>query len=159
MKPPCSPSAAVLLLASASLWVGCHNELDVHVEEMVDVVSVEVSGEPGSYTFAVGLASPDTGCDLYADWWEIVDEDGGLVFRRVLSHSHVDEQPFVRSGGPVAIDPDQMVRIRGHLNRDGYGGEVWMGSVELGFESIGLGFGGFEHDLAPLEPQPPACRF
>ncbi|MGA9190363.1 MAG: hypothetical protein WBZ24_01400, partial [Anaerolineales bacterium] len=65
------------------------------------VISVDVSGEEGAFTFAVEIASPDTGCDRYADWWEVVTPNGDLLYRRILLHSHVDEQPFARSGGPV----------------------------------------------------------
>jgi hypothetical protein len=33
-----------------------------------DVISVEASGQPGAVRFSVGIRSPDTGCDQYADW-------------------------------------------------------------------------------------------
>lgn len=49
------------------------------------------------------MRSPDRDCGLYADWWEVVGEDGRLLYRRILMHSHPDEQPFTRPGGPVAI--------------------------------------------------------
>jgi hypothetical protein len=64
------------------------------------VVAVEVTGEPGARAFTVTVRSPDTGCERYADLWEVVSTDGDLRYRRVLAHSHVDEQPFTRSGGP-----------------------------------------------------------
>ena len=72
-------------------------------QETPRTVSVDVTGEENAYTFSIGILSPDTGCDQYADWWEIVSLDGDLIYRRILAHSHVNEQPFVRSGGPVAI--------------------------------------------------------
>ena len=71
-----------------------------------DVLTVAVTGQANAYQFNVQVASPDTGCDQYADWWEALSEDGQLLYRRVLLHSHVSEQPFTRSGGSVAIDPD-----------------------------------------------------
>ena len=56
-----------------------------------NVLSVQVTDNPGAYQFAVEIASPDTGCEQYADWWEVVSQDGQLLYRRILLHSHVDE--------------------------------------------------------------------
>ena len=49
-----------------------------------DVVAVEVSGSEGSYSFSVTVCSRETGCDQYADWWEVVSDEGELLYRRVL---------------------------------------------------------------------------
>ena len=57
------------------------------------------------------VASPDTGCDQYANWWEVITEDGALIYRRILGHSHVNEQPFIRSGVGVVIDENQVVIV------------------------------------------------
>lgn len=150
-------TAFVTVLAAAAS--GCRDQ-PAPLGPIADVVSVEASGEPGAYTFAVGIASPDTGCERYADWWEVLGDDGELLHRRVLSHSHVDEQPFVRSGGPVAIEPDRVVKIRAHMYPDGYGGRVWIGSVADGFTSYESSEPLFAAlDLEGAEPQPPACRF
>jgi hypothetical protein len=60
---------------------------DLAASGSVDVVRIEVEGKPGAYFFTVTLSSPDTGCARYADWWEVVSEDGRLLYRRVLAHS------------------------------------------------------------------------
>lgn len=125
---------------------------------LADVVSVEVSGEPGNYTFSVGISSPDTGCEQYADWWEVVSEDGELLHRRILLHSHTDEQPFVRSGGPVPIEPDTVVWVRAHMNNGGYGGQAWRGSVQEGFAQAEHA-PDFAADLANEPPLPDGCAF
>ena len=117
-----------------------------------NVLSVQVTGNPGAYQFAVEIASPDTGCEQYADWWEVTSEDGRLLYRRILLHSHVDEQPFTRSGGPVDIATDDVVYVRAHMNTVGYDGAVLKGTVQDGFKPVEVeaGFGsGLERVPAP----------
>lgn len=123
-----------------------------------DVVSVQVSGAPGAYQFTVGIASQDAGCQRYADWWEVLSEDGRLLYRRVLAHSHVEEQPFARSGGPVAVAPDTVVWVRAHMNIGGYGGAAFKGSVRAGFQKAELS-PGFAGELATQPPLPDGCAF
>ncbi len=125
---------------------------------LADVISVEAAGAAGAYTFSVGISSPDTGCDQYADWWEVVRPDGELVYRRILLHSHVNEQPFVRSGGPVAVAAADVVWVRAHLHPGGYGGAAFRGSVEQGFESAEPPHG-FAADLSDAAPLPEGCNF
>jgi hypothetical protein len=123
-----------------------------------DVIAVQVSGEPGAYQFNVGILSPDKGCAQFADWWEVVSKDGKLLYRRVLLHSHVDEQPFTRSGGPVPIQPDTVVWVRAHMNTVGYGGIAFMGSLKTGFIQAKPD-AGFAADLAKQAPLPDGCDF
>ncbi len=123
-----------------------------------DVIGVQVSGAPGAYQFNVTIKSPDTGCAQYADWWEVVSEDGRLLYRRVLLHSHVDEQPFARSGGPVPVKPDTVVWVRSHMNTGGYGGVVFKGSVKTGFAKAEPP-ANFAAGLAKQVPLPEGCDF
>jgi len=105
-------------------------------DEKAVVVSVSVSGNENAYTFSVGIQSPDQGCDQFANWWEVITEDGNLIYRRLLNHSHVNEQPFTRSGGSVNIGSDQIVIVRAHMNSSSYGLLTYKGSVADGFESF-----------------------
>jgi hypothetical protein len=123
-----------------------------------DVVSVSMSGESGAYNFSVTISSPDEGCSQYADWWEIVSQDGELIYRRILLHSHVDEQPFTRSGGPVSIEVDTIVLVRAHMHPGGYGGTALKGSLEQGFEQVELS-ADFAADLVETLPLPEGCNF
>ena len=123
-----------------------------------DVTAVQVSGSPGHYDFNVTVKSPDTGCQQYADWWEVVSEEGALLYRRVLFHSHVGEQPFTRSGGPVPIQPDTVVWVRAHMNTSGYGGALLKGSVRGGFTAA-VPPAGFAAGLAKQSPLPDGCAF
>ena len=143
-------------------------EVDVEVEEEeivmdgkkieADIISVDVSGSPNQYQFSIAILSPDTGCEQYADWWEILSEDGELIYRRILLHSHVNEQPFTRSGGPVEIDADTNVIFRAHMNGAGYGGVSLKGTVNTGFTTAEI-----PPDFAPgveeESPLPTGCNF
>ncbi|MEM7556554.1 MAG: hypothetical protein AAF378_21130, partial [Cyanobacteria bacterium P01_A01_bin.84] len=103
-------------------------------------------------------SSPDTGCDRHADWWEVVTPEGELIYRRVLLHSHVDEQPFQRTGGSVAIQPQQEVIVRVHMSDDGYSTLAQQGTPASGFAATTLS-PNFALDLATVEPLPQECTF
>lgn len=130
-------------------------------EPSVDVISVRAVGESGAYTVYVTIRSDETGCDRYADWWEVLTPEGELVYRRILDHSHPDDQPFERFGGPVAIEASEEVVVRGHLHSDregegGYVGQAMRGSIA----------GGFSEWAAPASfapevegPLPESCLF
>ena len=126
--------------------------------QFANVLSVQISGEQGAYQFAVEIASPDTGCDQFADWWEVFSEDSQLLYRRILLHSHVSEQPFVRSGGPLSIDADTVVYIRAHMNTVGYGGILIKGTVQDGFNPVEVE-AGLGSELERVPPQPEGCAF
>lgn len=125
--------------------------------ETADVLSVRVQGSPGAYSFSVEVQSPDTGCERYADWWEVVSVEGKLIYRRILLHSHVDEQPFVRSGGSIGATADEMVYVRAHLNSGGYG-RALRGTAEADFEEADLA-PDFAAGLQTAPPQPSGCAF
>jgi len=127
-------------------------------ERHANVVSVSASGEPGAYAFTVGVLSHDSGCDAYADWWEVVGEDGTLIYRRILEHSHPGEQPFRRSGGPVDVQPDTVVWVRAHMAPGGYDGALMRGSVAGGFVQA-TPAAGFAAGLEKATPLPTGCAF
>ncbi|WP_299222513.1 hypothetical protein [uncultured Aquimarina sp.] len=134
-------------------------ETDISIPSAnADVTNVSVTGEENNYTFSVEIKSPDLGCNQYADWWEIVSEDGTLLYRRILGHSHVNEQPFIRSGGPVNIAKDKIVYIRAHMNNQGYGNVVFKGSVSVGFSQETLETT-FASELETTAPLPNGCAF
>lgn len=132
---------------------------DIAAADIATVTAVDVAGgEPGAYTFGVTIRSPDTGCEQYSDWWEVIDKSGQLIYRRILAHSHVDEQPFRRTGGPIAILPEQTVIVRAHMHPQGYGTQAFQGSVEAGFTEIETA-PGFASALSEISPQPSGCAF
>jgi hypothetical protein len=127
--------------------------------ERADVEAVTARGASGVYTFRVTVRSPDTGCQRYASWWEVVRSDGSLAYRRILNHSHAGEQPFTREGGPVPVRADEVVVVRAHLHPDGYGGAMLRGSVQGGFESWRDPPAGFAAGLARAAPLPERCLY
>ncbi len=165
------------LLFFPLLWlcsVSCdHNNDDVTIQDPIQdpiedpmivpnnsahVTAVNASGQSGNIAFNVTIESPDTGCDQYADWWEIISADGTeLIYRRILAHSHVEEQPFTRSG-TAPLDSETEVIVRAHMNTLGYGNVAYRGSVATGFtqELLEEGYG---QAIETLEPQPDDCAF
>jgi len=123
-----------------------------------DIISLEVSGDPSAYRFSVGVRSPDLGCEQFADWWEVIDEQGNLLYRRILLHSHAGEQPFVRSGSPVPIAPEDIVLVRAHMHPSGYGSVAFKGSILTGFQEIELS-PDFASELESTPPLPEGCAF
>ncbi|MEO0539705.1 MAG: hypothetical protein AAFZ80_02445 [Cyanobacteria bacterium P01_A01_bin.105] len=124
------------------------------------VLEASFTGEPDAYQASVTLQSPDTGCEQYADWWEVLSADGDLLYRRILAHSHVEEQPFTRSGGPVEIAPNQLIFIRVHMNNTGYSDQVLQGTVADGLRATTLRFApDSDAAVAAQSPQPAGCAF
>jgi len=129
------------------------------VEASADVVGVSVTGTEGAWTFSVTVRSDDLGCERYADWWEVITPDGDLVYRRILRHSHVDEQPFTRaSESPIALMETDEVYVRAHLSPGGYVGSAYVGSADAGFTEADLEVG-FADDLEAAAPLPDGCLY
>lgn len=122
-----------------------------------NVTAVSAKGNEGAYRFAVTLKSDETGCE-YADWWEVLNQKGDLLYRRILVHSHPDTQPFTRSGGKVNIKADEIVYVRAHMNKLGYVGDVFKGTVSKGFVRV-TNVPKFEKRLEKELPLPSGCAF
>lgn len=122
------------------------------------ITAVNFTGEPGNYIFSVTVESPDSGCEQYANWWEVIRPNGTLVYRRILTHSHVTEQPFTRNGGPVNVAADTEVIVRAHMNSNGYGEQVFRGSIVNGFIVDSLN-SSFSAELELIDPLPSSCAF
>ncbi len=67
------------------------------------VLAVKATQSGDLWRFDVTLQHADTGWDHYADGWGVYTPDGVKLGYRVLAHPHVNEQPFTRSLGSVAI--------------------------------------------------------
>lgn len=87
-----------------------------------DVVAVTATPGGDGWRFSVTIAHEDTGWEDYADGWRVEQLDGTVLATRTLFHPHVEEQPFTRALGGVAI-PDGVVEIaiRASTNTGGWG--------------------------------------
>jgi hypothetical protein len=134
-----------------------------------NVTAVAATGEPGAYTFAVTIESADIDCTQYADWWEVLSDSGSLVFRRILEHSHTDENgttdpdapgnTFTRDGGPVAVAADDVIVVRAHMSSGGYEGMALRGSAAGGFDEAPDIDSNFAASLENDTPLPAGCLF
>lgn len=93
-----NPKKSRFLLLAASLFPLAGFAGEAEVEE----VAVRMSAS-GSASFDVTVSHADSGWKHYADRWDVLDADGNVLGQRVLLHPHVNEQPFTRSLGGVAI--------------------------------------------------------
>jgi hypothetical protein len=84
------------------------------------VEAVQEGGE--AWTFTVTVRHADRDPDHWADWWRVRAPDGRELGRRVLLHSHVDEQPFTRDAR-IRIPRDiRVVVVEAHDKVHGRGG-------------------------------------
>lgn len=90
-----------------------------------DVVFVEaVQEDAEAWSFAVTVRHVDRDPDHWADWWRVRAPDGRELGRRVLLHSHVDEQPFTRDARIQIPRGIRFVVVEAHDKMHGLGGEV-----------------------------------
>ncbi len=93
-------------------------------EAEIIAVNVVKTGA-GVYRFDVTVRHGDTGWNHYADGWEVLSPDGQVLGQRVLLHPHVEEQPFTRSLGGVAVPAGTAsVDIRVHDKVHGYASKL-----------------------------------
>lgn len=90
-----------------------------------DVIEARVTNDGvKGFTVSVTVRHDDSGWDHYADRWEVLGPDGGLLAERTLYHPHVDEQPFTRSLSGVMVPAGiRKVTIRARCSVHGYGGK------------------------------------
>lgn len=160
----------ILVVLGLLIFTACNekektDEIVMGEDEMLEsptgeasVIAVSTIQNDAGVSFTVSLRSPDTGCGQYADWWEVITEDGELLNRRILAHSHVNEQPFARSGSAFPLEESLTVIIRGHMNNSGYGTTVFKGSINAGFDKTTIDKD-FAKELANQQPLPSNCAF
>jgi hypothetical protein len=71
-----------------------------------DVLEVKAKCKEDKCRFLVTVRHDDEGWSHYANRWEVLDMEGN-----VLTHPHVNEQPFARSKDWTEI-PTEITRVR-----------------------------------------------
>lgn len=96
----------------------------------VEIVNVQAVQSGGTWRFDVTLRHADFGWEHYAEGWEVLAPDGTSLGVRVLTHPHVNEQPFTRSLGGIVI-PEGLneVTIRARDTVDGWTAETYRFSL------------------------------
>ena len=141
MPPSRSRRLMALALTATALAAGCADASTlaettaptndpvevVDATGCADVINVEVTPESsGTYRFDVTVRSPDSGEEKYADLWEVRAPDGTALGGRVLTHPHVEEQPFTRSQSGITIpDAVTMVSVVARDTVEGFCGEAF----------------------------------
>ena len=124
-----SPAIGLVLGLGIGLLAGC-GDSSAEIQPSAgcaDVIAVKVTPEVGSsegdstYRFDVTVSSDDQGWEKYADWWEVLDEDGSRLGQRLLTHPHDTEQPFTRSQSGIPVGGEQVI-VRAHDSQLGYCG-------------------------------------
>lgn len=148
----------IATMFSCSMTEAREESTMIVMDDLPEITNVTCTGQANNYTLNVTIASPDTGCDQYADWWEVFTSDSVLIYRRILTHSHVTEQPFTRSGGLVDVGPDEFIYVRAHMNNLGYGSKVFSGTLRNDLQPDSLDID-FASNLEFQEPLPEDCAF
>jgi hypothetical protein len=101
---------------------------------LADVLFVRARlGADDTWTFEVTVQHEDTGWEHYADRWEVLTLEGEVLATRVLTHPHVNEQPFTRSQSGIVIPEGvTQVRVRAHDLVHGYGGREVVVDLTVG---------------------------
>lgn len=133
------------------------------------VTAVSVSESESGYNLSVSIESADLDCTQFANWWEVLSEEGALLYRRILMHSHTDENgssdadspgnTFTRSGGPLDVTGNQKIYVRAHMNTGGYNGDVMVGTIDTGFQVATDLVADFAKEVESEEPQSARCDF
>lgn len=113
-----------LLTSSAALVLSLLLLPSTALAGEADVVNATATPTGGStWRIEATVRHADEGWDHYANAFEVLDPQGKVLGVRELLHPHVNEQPFTRSLGGVAIPADTaFIVIRAKDSVHEYGG-------------------------------------
>ena len=106
-------SILLLMMPSSLALAGEADVLEVKIRPLGD----------NRYVINTTVRHADTGWDHYANAWEVLDEKGAVLGKRVLLHPHVGEQPFTRSHTVTIPQTVRNITVRAHDSVHGVGGK------------------------------------
>jgi hypothetical protein len=90
-----------------------------------DVVAMKVRHNGGnSFQIVTTVKHGDTGWNHYTNGWEVLDDQGNVLGKRVLHHPHVNEQPFSRSLTLDLLPSVESITVRALDSVHGTGGKT-----------------------------------
>ncbi len=109
---------------------------DLDYAQVVHVRAVQ--NAQGLWQFDVTVRHNDEGWNHYADAWQIVNpKNGTVISERILAHPHVEEQPFTRSKGGIALPAGlKEVLVRAKCQLHGFGGQEILVPLKPGKSSL-----------------------
>lgn len=104
MRPDRRRGPCAIGLAAAGLWTALR--VTSVMAGSVEIVAAEVVRDGAAYRATVTLRHDDTGREHYADAWRLTTAAGDVLATRILTHPHVDEQPFTRTLEGIHLPDD-----------------------------------------------------
>ncbi|CEL99265.1 unnamed protein product [Vitrella brassicaformis CCMP3155] len=116
------------------------------------------NGTSGGYVLKVRYTSTDKDCTQYMNWYELLDEEGRLLFKRHMTHPHTKFPIWRETLLPVdGVYDDTTVIVRGHMYPNGYSGKAIKGSIKDGFQPIDLP-SDYAREAETGGPEAPECQ-
>jgi hypothetical protein len=100
------------------------NDLKYAQIEFVSATRTKTEESVDTWRFSVTVRHNDEGWDHYADRWQVIHKESGILLgERVLLHPHDSEQPFERSQSGIVIPMClENVIVRASCTVHGFGG-------------------------------------
>nr|WP_306266727.1 hypothetical protein [Pararhizobium sp. IMCC3301] len=111
-------------VVAAALWFVLLAAVSPALAGEAEVVTAAATPDStGAWRIDATIRHADEGWEHYANAFEVLGPQGRILAVRVLVHPHVEEQPFTRSLGDVAIPPGtDFIVIRARDSVHEYGG-------------------------------------
>ena len=126
-SPRCRNFTWLMLIISGVLFAQGdtpEKNLDYARVEFVSATRTKTEESVDTWRFSVTVRHNDEGWDHYADRWQVIHKESGILLgERVLLHPHDSEQPFERSQSGIVMPMClENVIVRAACTVHGFGG-------------------------------------